>query len=58
MAMMMPETARAPIIPMSSVLMEAIMAKPDAPPTSAAKSTPKKPPHCESMVFTKYWKVR
>ena len=28
------------------------------PPTSAAKSTPKLPPHCAKIVFKKYWNVK
>ena len=51
--MTIPEMASAPIMPISSVLMLATMARPEEPPTSAEKSTPKVGPHWESIVETK-----
>lgn len=51
--MTMPEIASAPSMPMSKVLMFAIIAKPLVPPTSALKSTPNTDPHWESMVLRK-----
>ena len=43
----------APIMPMSSVLMLAMVASPVPLAASTEKSTPKTPPHCDRMVLTK-----
>ena len=48
------EIINAPIIPISRVLILAIIVRPLVPPVSAAKSTPKVPPHWLKIVLKKY----